>query len=192
VLLSPITGLKVLRLKLSHEVVYAACALLCAIAGAGFDIATRRIPNILTVPAIVFGLALHAGMGGWRQSATAAVAGLVCGLIFLVFHVAGGMGGGDVKLMAAVGCCSGLWLMAPLLLWTSLAGGVLAIGLALCHRRLKQTLVNVYALAVHHATAGLEPHREFNISNPRALRLPYGLAIAAGSACNLGLLMVQR
>jgi prepilin peptidase CpaA len=78
------------------------------------------------------------------------------------------------------------------LLWTSLAGGVLAIGLALSHRRLKQTLVNVYALAVHHANAGLEPHNEFNISNPQALRLPYGLAIAAGSVCNLGLLMVQR
>ncbi len=179
-------------MKPNHEVIYAVCALICALAGAGFDVATRRIPNILTVPAMVLGLVLHGGMGGWRQLATAAVAGLICGFVFLLFHIAGGMGGGDVKLIAAVGCCSGLSLMAPLLLWTSLAGGVLAIGLALSHRRLKQTLVNVYALAVHHATAGLEPHNEFNISNPQALRLPYGLAIAAGSVCNLGLLMVQR
>jgi prepilin peptidase CpaA len=178
--------------KPSHEVIYAACALVCALAGAGFDVATRRIPNILTGTALLLGLALHGGMGGWRQLVTAAAAGLICGLIFLVFHIAGGMGGGDVKLIAAVACCSGLSLMASLLLWTSLAGGVLAIGLALSHRRLKQTLVNVYALTVHHATAGLEPHSEFNIGNPQALRLPYGLAIAAGSACNLGLLMMQR
>ena len=179
-------------MKPSHEVIYAVCALLCALAGAGFDVATRRIPNILTVPAMLFGLVMHGSLGGWRQLATAAVAGLACGLIFLLFHIAGGMGGGDVKLITAVGCCSGLAHIAPLLLWTSLAGGVLAICLALSRRRLKQTLVNVYALAVHHATAGLEPHNEFNIGNPQALRLPYGLAIAAGSLCNLGLLMVQR
>jgi prepilin peptidase CpaA len=117
---------------------------------------------------------------------------LLCGLIFLLFHLAGGMGGGDVKLITAVGCNAGLSLTGPLLILTSLAGGVMAVGLALYHRRLKETVLNMCALAVHHGTAGLAPHPEFNLDNAQTLRLPYALAIAAGSALSLCLLIVQR
>jgi prepilin peptidase CpaA len=178
--------------KLNIEIAYAACSLLCATVGAVYDITTRRIPNALTLPAIVFGLLLHFTLGGWRQLGTAAAAGLCCGLIFLLFHLAGGMGGGDVKLIAAVGCIAGLSLIQPLLILTSLAGGVMAIGLALYHRRLKETMLNVCTLTVHHGTAGLRPHPEFNMDNTQTLRLPYASAIAAGSALSLCLLIVQR
>jgi prepilin peptidase CpaA len=177
--------------KLNTEFAYAVCSLLCAIGGAVYDVAIRRIPNGFTLPAIAFGLLLHFTLGGWRQLATATVAGLSCGLIFFVFHLAGGMGGGDVKLITAVGCYAGLSLIAPLLILTSLSGGVMAVGLALYHRRLKETLVNMCALAVHHGTVGLAPHPEFNIGNARTLRLPYALAIATGSALSLGLLIVR-
>jgi prepilin peptidase CpaA len=157
-----------------------------------YDVISRRIPNAFTLPAILFGLLLHYSLGGWRQLGSAAAGGLVCGLIFLLFHLAGGMGGGDVKLIAAAGCSAGLSLIGPLLILTSLAGGVMAIGLALYHRRLKQTLLNVRALVVHHGRAGLAPHADFNLDNAQALRLPYALAIAAGSGLSLCRLMVQR
>jgi prepilin peptidase CpaA len=117
---------------------------------------------------------------------------MVCGLIFLLFHLAGGMGGGDVKLITAAGCIAGFSMAGPLLILTSLAGGVMAIGFALYHRRFKQTMVNVCTLAVHHRTSGLEPHPELNLDNAQALRLPYALAIAAGSALSFCLLMVRR
>jgi prepilin peptidase CpaA len=178
--------------RLNIEWVYAACTLFCAVVGAVYDVISRRIPNAFTLPAILFGLLLHYSLGGWRQLGSAAAGGLVCGLIFLLFHLAGGMGGGDVKLMAAAGCTAGLPLVGPLLILTSLAGGVMAIGLALYHRRLKQTLENMRALLVHHGTVGLSPHADFNLDNARALRLPYGLAIAAGSGLSLCRLMVQR
>ena len=84
-------------------------------------------------------------------------------LIFLLFHLAGGMGGGDVKLITAAGSIAGLSLIAPLLILTSLTGGVMALGLALYRRRLKETLINVCTLAVYHGTVGLAPHPEFNI-----------------------------
>jgi len=178
--------------KLNAEYAYAVCALLCAIVGAAYDVGTRRIPNAFTLPAIVFGLLLHFTLGGWRQLGMAAAAGLGCGLIFLLFYLAGGMGGGDVKLITAAGCTAGLSRMGPLLILTSFAGGVMAIGLALYHRRLKETFMNMSVLLVHHRTEGLVPHSEFNIGNAQTLRLPYGLAIAAGSALSLGLLLVQR
>jgi prepilin peptidase CpaA len=180
------------HVELNTELTYAACCLFCAVVGAAYDVTSRRIPNALTLPAIVFGLLLHFALGGWWQLGTAAAAGMCCGLIFLLFHLAGGMGGGDVKLMAAAGCNAGLSRIAPLLILTSLSGGVMAIVLALYHRRLKETFLNMGALVVHHRTAGLAPHPEFNIGNERTLRLPYALAIAAGSALSLCLLIVQR
>lgn len=178
--------------KLHIEFVYAACCLVCAVAGAVYDVISRRIPNAFTLPAILFGLLLHLRLGGWRQFVSAAAAGLLCGVIFLLFHLAGGMGGGDVKLIAAAGCNAGLPLVGPLLLWTSLAGGLMAIAVALYHRRLQQTLANLRSLAVHHRTMGLQPHPDFNLHHAQALRLPYALAIAAGSALSLCLLVVQR
>lgn len=180
------------QLKLTIELTYAACCLLCAVVGAVFDITSRRVPNFVTLPAICLGLLLHLIFGGWPQLGDAAAAGLICGSIFLLFYLAGGMGAGDVKLIAAAGCISGLSLVGPLLIFTSLAGGVMAFGLALYHRRLKETVLNIGALAVHHRMEGLVPHPILNVDDARTVRLPYAVAIATGSALSLLLLFVQR
>jgi len=177
---------------LNIELMYSAAALLCAVIGAIYDVRSRRVPNVLTLPAVCFGLILHFTLGGWRELGSTAGAGLFCGLIFLAFYLAGGMGAGDVKLIAAVGCIAGLSFIGQLLIFTSLAGGVMAIGLALYRRQLRNTIFNIWSLALHHKTAGLVPHSEFNISNAQTLRLPYALAIAAGSALSLCLKVVQR
>ncbi len=177
--------------KLNDEFVYAACTLFCAMVGAVYDVITHKIPNAFTLPAMLFALALHFAFGGWRQLLAAIAGGLCCGALFLLFYIAGGMGAGDVKLITAAGCCAGISLVAPLLILTSLAGGVMAIGLAMYRRRLKKTLLNLWALVLHHRTAGLAPHPEFNVDNAQALRLPYALAIAAGSGLSLCLLMVK-
>src|ERR1700735_5641745 len=129
-------------LKLTTECVFAAGATLCAGIGAVYDVRSRRIPNFITLPAIVFGLLLHAVFGGWRQLATAAAGGLICGLIFLVFYLAGGMGAGDVKLITATGCIAGLSLIGHLLILTALAGGAMAVSLGLYRRQLVGTWPN--------------------------------------------------
>jgi prepilin peptidase CpaA len=173
--------------QLNNEFLYPAASLLCAIIGAVYDVRSRRVPNLLTLPSILFGLLLHLTLGGWKQLCSAAAAGIICGVVFLIFHLAGGMGGGDVKLIAAVGCIAGLPLIAHLLIFTALAGGMMAIGLALYRGRLKETILNMGTLAAHHSSAGLAPHPDFNVSNAQTLRLPYALAIAAGSAVTLWL-----
>src|SRR6202041_3516685 len=109
-------------LKMTSEFAFPAGSLLCATLSAVYDVRSRRIPNFIPLPAIVFGLLLHAVFGGWRQLATAAAGGLICGLIFLVFYLAGGMGAGDVKLITAAGGSAGIGLVGPLLIWPSLAG----------------------------------------------------------------------
>ena len=186
------SDLEVLMLKLTAEFGFSAAALVCASISAVYDVRSRRIPNFITLPAIAFGLLLHAVVGGWGQLAMAAAGGLICGLIFFVFYLAGGMGAGDVKLITAAGCLGGFSGIGNLLLLTALAGGVMAIGVALYRRRLVETCHNIYALAVHHRNVGLTPHGQFNVGNERMLRLPYALAIAAGNALSLCLLVAQR
>ncbi len=179
-------------LKMTTEFAFPAGSLLCATIGAVYDVRSGRIPNFITLPAIVFGLLLHAVFGGWWQLVTAAAGGLICGLIFFFFYLAGGMGGGDVKLITAAGCIAGLPLIGHLLILTALAGGVMAIGLALYRRQLVETCHNMHTLVVHHRTMGLTPHPQFNIGNDRTLRLPYALAIATGSGLSLCLVVMQR
>ncbi len=175
----------------NHEPLYALISLACASVGAFFDLKSRRIPNVLTATGFVLGLALHLFLGGYRQFGSALAAGLMCGAAFLVFYIAGGMGAGDVKLMAAVACILGMPAAGTLLVSTALAGGLLAAGLALLRGRIRQTLTNVRTLLSHHGAEGFRPHPELNLVNPATLRLPYALAIAAGSVTT-GLMMIGQ
>jgi prepilin peptidase CpaA len=170
---------------LPFDLTYLTSAATCAAAGSVFDVKSRRIPNFITLPGFAFGLLLHLTLGGWRQLLSSLAGGLTCGVVFLVFYLAGGMGAGDVKLMMAVGSIAGLPHTAYLLALTAIAGGVMAVGLALARGQLRQTITNVGELAAHHRQQGLEPHPDLNIGNPQTLRLPYGLAIAAGCVLTL-------
>ncbi len=167
------------------DLTYPATATLCAVVGSIFDIKSRRVPNFVTGPAILLGLSMHFVLGGWGQLFNSLAAGLICGLIFLVFYLAGGMGAGDVKLILAVGCIAGLSNIAYLLVLTAISGGVMAVCLALIRGRLTQTFMNVAVLASHHSREGLQPHPDLNVTNTQTLRLPYAMAIAAGSMLTL-------
>ncbi len=170
---------------LQTDLTYPATAAACALVGSVFDVKSRRIPNFITIPSFLLGLAMHLALGGWKQLLTSLAAGIICGLVFLVFYLAGGMGAGDVKLIMAVGCIAGLSHVAYLLVLTALSGGLMAVVLALARGRLQQTIMNVGELATHHSHEGLQPHPDLNLGNAATLRLPYALAIAGGSLITL-------
>lgn len=177
---------------LQKEFVYPAAASVTALIAAGFDMKSRRIPNFVTGPALLAGLLLHTYLEGWHGLGTSLASGLICGFIFLIFYLAGGMGAGDVKLITAVGALAGLSNSASVLIVTALAGGMMAICFAVVRGQLKSTLSNVVKLATHHQQLGLTPHPDINVRNASTLRLPYGLAIAAGSCITLYLQGMQR
>jgi len=179
-------------IAIEKDFVYPAAATVVALLGAAFDIKSRRIPNFITGPAILLGLLLHLSLDGWHGLLTSLAAGLICGAIFLIFYLAGGMGAGDVKLIAAVGCIAGLADAGYLLVLTSLAGGMMGVVFAMMRGRLKETLLNVGAIASHHKEEGLKPHPDLNVLNASTLRLPYGVAIAAGSTITFYLLGMSR
>jgi prepilin peptidase CpaA len=175
--------------SLNPDLIYLGAALAIAVIGAVTDYRSRRIPNWLTGPSILLGIILHLVVGGWRDMASAALAGLLCGGLFLIFFLAGGMGGGDVKLIAAVGCLAGLSQIAVILIATSLIGGLFAIILAVGSGQLWAMIANVGDLIAHHSQHGIHPHPDLNVKNEAGLRLPYGIAIAAGTAFSLSRLM---
>jgi prepilin peptidase CpaA len=165
---------------LEQQRVLTAAALVCAGIGSVHDVRERRIPNRLTGPAILAGLALHSIAGGWLGLADSALGGLIAGGIFLIFFLAGGMGAGDVKLMTAVGCITGLSPLRLVVIATAIAGGVFAFAVSVAHGRLRETLRGVAALLLHHGRRGVKPHPDLNLANASTLRLPFALPIAAG------------
>ena len=163
-----------------------------ALIGAVTDVRSRLIPNRLTGPASVAGLLLHLACGGWSECGWSMLALLVCGGVFLVFHLAGGMGAGDVKLIAAEGCLLGITNVGSLLVYTALCGGILGLFAAASRGKLRETLANVLVLTSHHAQHGLSPHPDLNVGNDTKLRLPYALAIAAGVFLTVVLSAISR
>ena len=157
------------------------CALTIATVGAVKDALGRRIPNWLTYSGLIAALLVRIVLGGWAELRGGLAGMLIAGGIFFLLFLLGGMGGGDVKLMAAVGAWVGLAQVGILLIMSAIAGGLLAVGYALVHKRMLESLRNVVELVRHHLTEGLAPHPTLNVQQAGTLRLPYGLAIAIGT-----------
>ena len=90
------------------------------------DVSRRRISNWIPGSAFVAGLILQTIQGGWR-GAGASLLGTATGAgVFLIFYLLGGMGGGDVKLMAGFGAVLGVKRLLEAALWTAGCGGLMA------------------------------------------------------------------
>lgn len=103
-------------------------------AGAAIDLRTRRIPNWLTVAGVSLAAGLAAISGDLLTSLAGGALAFAIG-IAIALVARGAFGGGDVKLMAYAGTATGLGGVVPFLFWMSLAGGLLAAGALVLHRR---------------------------------------------------------
>jgi prepilin peptidase CpaA len=163
------------------EILFLSAAVAWSMVGAVWDIATRRIPNLLSYSGMLVGILLRASVLGWRGLATALAGGALAGGIFFLLYLVRGMGAGDVKLMAAVGCFAGFPAVVQIMVACALAGGIMALAVALYRSTALRMLRNVWELLRFHAAHGVQVHPTLNIDNPQATRLPYAIAIAAGS-----------
>lgn len=143
------------------------------------DVRTRRIPNWLTgaIAAAGFGMAFAGG----TVTPLRAALGLLVGLVLMMpGHVIGATGAGDVKLMAAVGAVVGPDMALRAFLYSAIAGGALAIIVAIRRGVLASTLQDTSRLVTAPAEA-----RTAIESGSRANRFAYGPAIAVGTILSL-------
>jgi len=145
-------------------------------AASALDYRTRRIPNVLTAGMAMTGLALSAAhVAG--ISAAASLLGIAVGvLLMLPGHLLGATGGGDVKLMGAVGAFVGPALVVTAFLATAIAGGILALIIAARRGRVTATLTHTRRLVTDRRSA--KPLIE---AAGQGNRFAYGPAIAIGT-----------
>jgi len=161
------------------------------LAAALYDVRYRRIPNWLTAGSAGLGLALNAFLNQARAGMfKASLIGFAAAFgIYLVLYALRAMGGGDVKLMAAIGAIVGWPNWFGIFLVTSILGGIMAILLSLMRGRLMTTLFNV-GFILHEMKSGRPAYvrkEELDVRSPKATSLPHGAVIAIGTLFFLAL-----
>jgi len=145
------------------------------------DLRSRRIPNWLVLPFLVAGIAVSGWQHGWHGIGTSC-AGIGLGaVIYGVLFWLGGMGMGDVKLVAAIGAWIGPGQLIVALVVTGLAGGLMAIGWALMGGFMGELMRGAGDLVVGFGKRGMKPHPDLVLSNPLTRKMPYAPAIAIGT-----------
>lgn len=107
------------------------------------DIRFQKIPNWLALAGVLAGLLsgfLSSGFAGAVQSLTGAAAGFG---IMLLLHIFQAIGAGDVKLFAALGALSGVWLTLAIIIYSILFAGLIGVGLLVYRKQLFIRLWNV-------------------------------------------------
>lgn len=140
-------------------------------AAAVYDYRTRRIPNYITLPALLIGLVLNTYQSGFKGLEESLLGLLLGGLLLLVPFVLGGMGAGDVKLLAVVGALNGSHFVIFTFIYGAIAGGVMALLVLLLRGRTTAVLNNLVLTL-------LVPGQSLVKSN---LGIPYGIAIFIGT-----------
>lgn len=157
------------------------------------DLRAYRIPNGIVVTGVALALALHtllqpgSGLAGEIPGALGlprALAGMLVGLVpVLLLYLVHAAGAGDAKLMGMTGAFLGPVDALGALVATAVAGMVLALICALKARALRRLAGNLaligYSMIARFAAT---PGPSFDARRDAAAKVPYSIAIAAGTA----------
>ncbi len=148
---------------------------------AAIDIRRGIIPNWLTLPGFVGGLVWHFSFGGVKGLYFALGGAFFASMLFLVPFLWGGVGGGDFKLILALGSFLGPWDGVRTALAIAIVGGVMSLIALLLRTRGRKG-----AQEGEKGAGGDEIRRGQKLWPPGKWRdwgtIPYGPAIAMGTA----------
>ncbi|QDS92114.1 Type IV leader peptidase family protein [Roseimaritima multifibrata] len=142
-----------------------------------------KVPNWLTFPFILCGWAhglLHAGLPGLGWSLAGTAVGLA---LLLVVRAIGGMGGGDVKLLAGLGAWVGVSTVWWAFVVTTFVGAIMAIVMIAMSGHWRKHYYMARQI-LHEWKTVRDPEKLFEIAKerkPTMTLLPYGIPMAIGS-----------
>jgi prepilin peptidase CpaA len=151
------------------------------ISAALLDWRSRRIPNWLTVPGFVSGVTLHVMLNGWQGLRFALAGGALALILLLPLVLLRALGAGDWKLMGAVGAFLGWKLFLFVMFGSILASGIMAIVQMVRVGRVVETFRNMWTLIKGFFAFGLKKNPQISLDNPRLLKVPFGVAVAAAT-----------
>ena len=140
------------------------------------DVKNRMIYNKVIYPALLLTFIYQFATGGWEGLSHSFIGCLIGFGLLLIPYFMGGMGAGDVKLLALIGAMKGSVFIFQSFLYTAIIGGVMAIAIILFRRGMfKSFLYYLSSLKQGVRLPG-------GISNGSlTATYPYGVAIAGGA-----------
>lgn len=147
------------------------------------DLLERKIYNKVIFPGLIIAFLVNLYFESWVGLLNS-VEGLFIGVgILLIPYLMGGMGAGDVKLLALIGAFKGTIFVLYTAVYMGLLGGVIAIGILLFKKGVLQRLRSILFFVVG---------RRYGMEMPLVLTkdamkttYPYGVAIAGGALISL-------
>jgi prepilin peptidase CpaA len=102
-------------------------SLIVGLAASIEDLWRRRVSNAIALTAFLSGVVAQSWLNGLAGFWDALLGSVIGFAVFLVFFLMGGMGGGDIKLMAGFGAIVGSKLIVVAAMMTAIVGGLMAL-----------------------------------------------------------------
>jgi len=150
---------------------------LLAIAAGWTDWRSRRIPNWLTVPGLLLGIATNSWLRGWAGAKDALLGAGLGLLLLLPFVLIRSLGAGDWKFVGALGAFLGPQNLLTVLVLGILVNGLMAAVMVVRKKRVRQTLRNMGRMLAAFLSIHL-PSSDLTLDNPELVKVPFGVAVA--------------
>ncbi len=148
------------------------------------DMTAGKVYNWCTFPALLLGLILNYWIGGTfagPPNLFESMVGMAMGFgFFVIFYFPGLVGGGDLKLVTAIGALKGWKFLLSALLYTSIVGAVLAVLYLIWAGSLMSGMRASLRMAFRIRRREMN-EEELKETEPARKRIPYGVAIAVGT-----------
>ena len=161
------------------------------------DIRSGRIPNWLVIPFLLAGIVISPLRSDWQGNGHGfgwhgfgqgfaglgeSLEGMGLGvLVFGFLFWLGGMGGGDLKLCAALGAWIGPMQLFFAMVYAGIAGGIMVLCWAVFGGFFKELFTSASDLVFGLKQRGMQRDPELTLANPLKRRMPYAPAIAIGT-----------
>jgi len=156
------------------------CLLAVVAAAAVIDLLTGKVPNWLTYPAAALGLGAWAFMRGWPGVGSSA-AGLAVGFVplFILYRTGAGLGGGDVKLMGAVGALRGWPFIVFAMFYSFIVAAVMGVILMVWRGQTRATLRRIGRTLKSVVMPGATI---ISPTSPESIQVPFAACVCLGTA----------